>query len=423
MNIALIGSGGRESALAWAVSKSQKCNNLYILPGNGGTSKYGKNMSVDIHYPFRGLIEFCRTAEIDLVIVGPEQPLVEGAADALKKNQIPVFGPSQNAARLEGSKAFMKEFLYKYGIPTANFKVFSDAQAAMDYVRKENRPFVIKTDGLAAGKGAIVNKNVEDTIAAIRRVMVNKEFGAAGDMVIVEEILEGIEVSVFIVTDGKDFKYMASAQDHKRIFDNDEGSNTGGMGAYAPVPFVSDGLKNIIIENIVKPTLHGMQTEGSPYTGILYLGLMITKSGPSVIEYNIRLGDPEAQAVLPLIKTDFLDIVLAVLDNKLGELKFEYNEGYCTGVVMASQGYPGNYRRNLEITGSLKDEQGIYVFHAGTKIRLDGILITDGGRVLCVSALGKTLKESIDRAYAKTGRINFEGAHYRKDIGKKGLNL
>lgn len=422
MNIALIGNGGRESALAWAIRKSPRCSNLFILPGNGGTTKYGRNIPVSITPPFTDLLEFIEVAEIDLVIVGPEQPLVDGIVDVLQKKRIQVFGPSMKASRLEGSKAYMKEFLYKYAIPTAQYKVFSNPNDAMDYVIQKNRPFVVKTDGLAAGKGAIVNKTPDETLKSIHRVLVDKEFGDAGNKVIIEDLLEGQEVSVFIVTDGKNFRWLASAQDHKRIFDNDEGPNTGGMGAYAPAPFITEAMKNIITENIVRPTIIGMQKEGYPYTGVLYVGLMLTKSGPCVIEYNIRFGDPEAQVVLPLLKTDFLDIVLAANSNKLDELKLEYQPGYCTCVVLAAEGYPNSYTKGKEITGNLKDAASSFVFHAGTTIDSNK-LVTSGGRVLCVSALGLTLKQSIENAYSRVKEVSFEGMQYRKDIGKKGLHF
>lgn len=422
MNIAIIGNGGRESALAWAVKRSPHCKNLYILPGNGGTSRYGRNVPVSIKAPFTEILEFIQVASIDLVIVGPEQPLVEGLADVLKSKGVPVFGPSQKAARLEGSKAFMKDFMAKYMIPTASFKIFTNAEDAIRYVRSQNRPFVVKTDGLAAGKGAIVNTTVEETLQAINTIMIKREFGSAGDKVIVEDLLTGVEASVFIVTDGKDFVWLASAQDHKRIFDNDRGPNTGGMGAYAPAPFITDLQKKIIIDNIIKPTLSGLQKEGCPYTGILYIGLMMTPSGPSVIEYNARLGDPEAQVVLPLVKTDIVDIAQAVVRGDLKNLKVELDPGYCAGVVAASGGYPGNYEKGKAIEGDLRDESRSFVFHAGTKLNAEGSLVTDGGRVLCVSALGKTLPEALELAYAKIGKIRFEGMHYRKDIGKKGLD-
>lgn len=423
MNIAIIGGGGRESALAWAVKRSPKCANLYILPGNGGTKKYGRNVPAKVSYPFTELLEFVELAQIDLVIVGPEQPLVDGLTDILRQKKVPVFGPSQKAARLEGSKAYMKEFLARYNIPTARFKIFTDANEAINYVRSENRPFVVKTDGLAAGKGAIVNKTVEETLETIHRVLVKKEFGASGEKIIVEDLLSGTEVSVFIATDGTDFRWLASAQDHKRINDRDEGPNTGGMGAYAPAPFINDKLKEIITDNIIRPTVRGMHNDGCPYTGILYVGLMLTDSGPSVIEYNVRWGDPEAQVVLPLLKTDYIDIAQAVIQNKLRDLKLEYMGGYCTGVVLASGGYPGKYETGYDITGSLQDTDEIFVFHAGTCDEPQGTLTTDGGRVMCVSALGKTLRESIEKAYSRVGRISFKNMHYRKDIGRKGLEF
>ncbi len=423
MNVAIIGGGGRESALAWAVKRSPKCTNLYILPGNGGTGKYARNVPAKPIYPYAELLEFLHLAEIDVVIVGPEQPLVDGIVDVLSKNRIRSFGPNQKASRLEGSKVYMKEFLARYNIPTAQFKIFGDPYSAIDYVREQNRPFVVKTDGLAAGKGALVNKTADETLEAIKRIMIKKEFGAAGDRIVVEDVLQGTEVSVFIVSDGKDFKWLASAQDHKRAEDGDLGPNTGGMGAYAPAPFLSENMKSVITENIIRPTIRGLQKEGAPYTGILYLGLMITESGPAVIEYNVRLGDPEAEVVLPLVKTDFLDIVGACMNNYLASLKIEYFNGYCAGVVMASGGYPGKYETGIEIIGEMEDSENSWVFHAGTRRSTDGALLTDGGRVLCVTARGVTLKEAVDRAYARVNKIYFEGAHFRRDIGARGLEF
>ncbi len=421
MNVAVIGSGGRESALAWALSKSPRCDNLFVMPGNGGTSKYGRNVPVDIASPFTEIEEFIEIAKIDLVVVGPEKPLTDGIADILKKTKAAVFGPSAGAARLEGSKAYLKEFLARYSIPTAKFRIFEDPDKAIEFVNKTDKRYVVKTDGLASGKGAIVCSTPEETIAAVKRVMIDREFGSAGDRVVLEEFLEGEEVSVFIATDGHDFKWLAPAQDHKRIYDNDLGPNTGGMGAFAPVPFLDDTLKGIITDNIIRPTLAGMLRDECPYTGFLYLGLMLTANGPSVIEYNIRLGDPEAQVVLPLLKTDLLDIITASVHGSLRQLIVEQVPGYCAGVVLASQGYPGNYSKGYEITGDIGDEPGVYVFHAGTKKDPDGTLLTDGGRVICVSALGRDLREAVMRAYDKATRIDFQGVTYRKDIGRKGL--
>ncbi len=422
MNIAILGSGGRESALAWAISKSPRCKNLYILPGNGGTTKYGRNVPVDLKPPFKDLIEFVKLANIDLVIVGPEEPLVYGVVDVLEKEKVKVFGPSFKASRLEGSKAYLKDFLHRYSIPTAKFAIFHHPEDAFNFVEKAGKPFVVKTDGLAAGKGAIVCKTVEETLNAIKRIMVNKEFGSAGDKIVIEDILSGVEVSVFVVADGKNYKWLAVAQDHKRVFDNDEGPNTGGMGAFAPVPFLDEQTRKIIEENIIKPTIKGMEREGAPYKGILYFGLMLTNSGPAVIEYNIRFGDPEAEAVLPLLKTDFVEIALATLNGKLNELKIDFYPGYCNCVVLASGGYPGNYKKGYEITGDLEDRKDSIVFHAGT-IYDEGKFYTSGGRVLCVSALGQTLKEAIKKSYERVEKIYFKDMHYRKDIGQKGLKL
>ena len=422
MNVLIIGSGGRESAIAWAVRKSPLADKLYIAPGNGGTLKYGENVHLSLVPPFDEVVDFVEDANVDLVIVGPEQPLVDGITDILERKGIRVFGPSKGAALLEGSKAYMKEFLAKYRIPTAKFKVFTDAEEAMKYVETENRAFVVKTDGLAAGKGAIVNKTIRETQNAIFRIMTKKEFGDAGNTIVVEDILEGTEVSVFIVTDGKDYRYLSSAQDHKRIFDNDEGPNTGGMGAYAPTPFIDENLHRIIGENIIAPTIKGLQSEGTPYRGILYIGLMLTKNGPTVLEYNARLGDPEAQVILPLLKTDFLKLCESVVDNMLYDLIVETYDGFCAGVVMAAGGYPDTYEKGKPITGDLTDSNDCFVFHAGSKRNEKGETVTSGGRVLCVSALGKTLSDAIDNAYDKVDKIRFDGMQFRKDIGQKGID-
>ena len=422
MNIMIIGSGGRESALAWTVSRSRHTDNLYIIPGNGGTLKYGDNIHVKVEPPFTDVINFAEDADIDLTIVGPEAPLVNGIVDEFQGRGLRIFGPSSNAAQLEGSKAYMKNFMEKYHIPTADYQIFSNPHDAFDYVNRENKAFVVKTDGLAAGKGAIINQTIHDTINAINRLMIDHEFGRAGNTIVVEELMEGPEISVFIVSDGKNFKWLGSAQDHKRVFDNDEGPNTGGMGAYAPAPFVDSSLKERIINEAVIPTLDGMRAEGRPYTGILYFGFMLTKHGPKILEYNVRFGDPEAQVILPLLKSDFVELSEAVLHGNLSNTEVVLNTGFCAGVVMASEGYPGTYPKGRAISGQLNDENRCFVFHAGTGHDRDGSLITTGGRVLCVSALGESLQDAIDRAYDKVGRIHFEGAHYRKDIGQKGIS-
>jgi phosphoribosylamine--glycine ligase len=422
MNVLIIGSGGRENALAWAVKRSPKVMKIYIAPGNGGTARMGENVSLPVKPPFGELVQFAKEKKIDLTIVGPEQPLVDGIVDVFRRYQLPVFGPSKSAARLEGSKAFMKEFLKRNNIPTARFRVFDDADEAYRYVQQENRPFVVKTDGLAAGKGVTVAKTVEETLTAIRRVMVQKEFGNAGDRIVVEDLLSGTEVSVFVVTDGTDWRYIASAQDHKRVFDNDEGPNTGGMGAFAPAPFVDDKTKKVIQTNIIQPTIDGMRREGNPYTGILYFGLMLTSSGPSVIEYNVRWGDPEAEVVLPLLKTDLTDVAFAVLENRLGSLSFDLYGGYCCGVVLASGGYPASFRKGYIVNAPDPCRDDVMFFHAGTKVAGQNTVVTDGGRVLCVSALGDTLQDAVDLAYEYAEKVKFENMHYRKDIGQKGLD-
>ncbi len=421
MNVLIIGNGGRESAFAWSVSQSPRVDNLYIVPGNGGTLQYADSIFINVEAPFRDLIEFVQDANIDMTIVGPEAPLVDGIVDAFEAAGLRIMGPSQASARLEGSKAFMKDFAAKYKIPTADYKVFTDAQQAFDYVNKENKAFVVKTDGLAAGKGAIVNLTVSDTLNSINRIMIDREFGDAGNRIVIEELMHGPEVSVFVVTDGNNFVWLASAQDHKRIGDNDTGPNTGGMGAYAPAPFMDDTLKQTIIKESIIPTLAGLRKEGHPYKGILYFGYMLTKTGPRLLEYNVRFGDPEAEVVLPLLKTDILDIADAVVDGRLKDITVELYPGYCSGVVMAAPGYPGSYTKGHIITGDIKDTEDTFVFHAGTNYDNNGNLVTTGGRVLCVSARAATLQESIDKAYDKVDKIKFDGCQYRHDIGAKGL--
>jgi len=423
MRVLLLGSGGREAALAWSITRSSRLSKLYICPGNGGTHQFGTNVDIPLKPPFDLLLKFIQQENIEMVIVGPEDPLVAGVVDELRKHKIKVFGPTRAAARLEGSKVFMKEFLARHGIPTAYFQVFSRPDEAYRYVETQNRAFVVKTDGLAAGKGVVVARTKEETIAAIRRMMVEKEFGDAGNRVILEDRLDGVEVSVFVVSDGKHYKWLASAQDHKRLLDNDEGPNTGGMGAYAPVPFLDKKMEQIITTNIIEPTLQGLRKEGYPYTGILYFGLMLTQYGPAVLEYNVRFGDPEAQVVLPLMKTSILDLAWAVCEEKLDSFDVEFYPGYCVTVVLASGGYPGAYQKGLPITGDLSQEVDCLVFHAGTKLTGPGQWVTSGGRVLCVTAVSSTLSRAIQRAYEKVAKIHFEGMQYRKDIGKKGLMM
>jgi len=423
MKVLLLGGGGRESALAWSIARSSRLSKLYICPGNGGTHQFGTNIELSLEPPFTALLKFIEQEKIDMVIVGPEAPLVAGVVDELRKHRIKAFGPTKAAARLEGSKVFMKEFLARHSIPTAYFQVFQRADDAYRYVEKQNRPFVVKTNGLAAGKGVVVAKTKEETIDAIRRMMVDKEFGDAGNRIILEDRLDGVEVSVFVVSDGRHFQWLASAQDHKRLLDNDEGPNTGGMGAYAPVPFLDERLENLITQNIIQPTIDGLKKEGCPYTGILYFGLMLTEWGPAVLEYNVRFGDPEAQVVLPLMKTSVLDLAWAVTEEKLDSFRAEFYPGYCVTVVLASEGYPNAYKKGVPIQGDLSQEVDCLVFHAGTKLVGPGQWVTNGGRVLCVTAIASTLSKAIARAYEKVGKLHFAGMQYRKDIGKKGLSL
>jgi phosphoribosylamine--glycine ligase len=425
MKVLIIGSGAREHAMAWAVLRSDKVSRLFVAPGNGGTAMMDARVS---NIPVSAsaidqLLDFALSEGIDLTIVGPEQPLELGVVDCFLKAGLRVVGPSKDAARLESSKVFAKEFMQRHGIPTAGYRVFRDHGSAKGFIEEcTSFPQVIKASGLCAGKGVVVAASKEEALQAIHEFFESRIFGDAADLVVIEEFLSGQEASVFILTDGKEYRLFLSAQDHKRIGEGDTGKNTGGMGAYAPAPLVTPEVMERVKERIIRPTLDGMAAEGYPYTGFLYIGLMIDKGEPSVVEYNARLGDPETQVVLPLLKSDFVDALQASLDGRLQSVPFEMHAGAGATVVMASAGYPDAYEAGREITidSAVQDMEGVLVFHAGTK--LDGSqLLTSGGRVLSVTACGDTLKEAIERAYRGVEKIGFEGAVYRRDIGAKAL--
>jgi len=424
MRILVVGSGGREHALVAALSDSPRTSALFAAPGNPGTAEHATNVDVDSD-DFDGLAALVRRESIDLTVVGPEQPLVDGLVDRFQDEGLRILGPTAAAARLEGSKAFADQFMERHGIPTASFRVFAadEYDATRDYLDEVGAPIVVKADGLAAGKGAFVCSTLEEAHDALDQIVRDRAFGDAGDQVVVEEKMDGEEVSIFALTDGTHYVLLTPSQDHKPIGEGGTGPNTGGMGAFAPAPIVDGPLLNRICREIVEPTLEGMQEEGTPYRGVLYCGLMITDEGPKVVEYNCRLGDPEAQVVLPLVESDAVDVFESVVDGSLdtGGLRASSRAAAC--VVLASGGYPIDYETGFEITGIDEAEAlpDVSVVQAGTRRRDDGSLVTDGGRVLGVTALGTDLEQALDRAYQGVDAIHFDGKTLRTDIGKKGL--
>ncbi|MCH5296767.1 MAG: phosphoribosylamine--glycine ligase [Ruminococcus sp.] len=419
MKILMIGSGGREHALIKKLQTSPKCDKLFCAPGNGGISRDAEVVNIGV-MDKENMVKFARDNDIDLVFVAPDDPLADGMVDAMQQAGIRAFGPNANAAIIEASKVFSKNLMKKYNIPTAKYEVFDNAEKAVEYVKSENvAPVVVKADGLALGKGVIIAQTVDEAVTAIKEIMEDKKFGDSGNNIVIEEFLTGPEVSVLAFTDGKTVKPMVSSKDHKRAYDNDEGLNTGGMGTVSPNPYYTDEIANECMETIFKPTIAAMNAEGRPFKGCLYFGLMITPNGPKVIEYNARFGDPEAQVVLPRLKTDLVDICEAVIDEKLDELDIEWYDGAAACVVMASGGYPLSYKKGIEMFG-LDENGGVdgaIVYHAGTKYE-NGKFFTNGGRVLGVTAKADTLDEALNKAYAAVDKINFEGAHFRHDIGK-----
>ncbi len=415
MKVLLIGSGGREHALAWKLAQSPRLTHLYIVPGNAGSAAHGENAALDTQ-DHALLRHFCREKGVDLVIVGPEAPLAAGLADELQQGGIRVFGPTKAAAQIEASKSFAKQFMARRGIPTASFRVFSDFDSARQYLRAVDYPIVLKASGLAAGKGVIIPEDTAQAEEALRQIMVERQFGAAGEEVVIEERLTGPEVTLLAFSDGKTVKPMIPSQDHKRLLDGDQGPNTGGMGAYAPVPICPPALVEELTRSILQPTVDGLRAEGRPFVGVLYGGFILTADGPRVLEFNCRFGDPEAQVVLPLLESDLLEIALACTEGHLDATDIHWKEGAAACVVLASGGYPGAYRSGYPIAGLEKDCPNTFVFHAGTK-RSEGQVVTAGGRVLCVSGWGANINEALDAAYARVQAIHFEGMHYRKDIG------
>ncbi|MCU0640534.1 MAG: phosphoribosylamine--glycine ligase [Candidatus Margulisbacteria bacterium] len=421
MKVLVIGSGGREHALGWKIAQSPKVTKLYCAPGNAGTAELAENVALKAD-DLKGLLQFALTKKIDLTVVGPEVPLCAGIVDLFEQNGLRIFGPRAAAARIEGSKVFSKEFMIKHGIPTAQAGIFADLTKAKAYIEAVGAPIVVKADGLAAGKGVVVCQTKAEALAAVDQIMGAKEFGAAGDKVVIEECLVGEEASIIAFTDGRSVIPLASSQDHKRVFDGDQGPNTGGMGAYSPAPVVTERLMEQINLDVLKPFVNGMRQEGIDYKGVIYAGIMVTKKGPLVLEFNARLGDPETQPIMMRLKSDIVPILQAIIDEKLDDRLIEWDERAAVCVVLAAGGYPGNYAKGDEIKGLERTDQleGVMVFHAGTKDEGRKI-VTNGGRVLGVTALGGSIKYAIDKAYQAVELIKFKGMHYRRDIGKKAL--
>ncbi|MBO6112126.1 MAG: phosphoribosylamine--glycine ligase [Lachnospiraceae bacterium] len=418
MRVLIVGSGGREHAIAESVSRSPKVEKVYCVPGNAGIAQIAECVDIKV-MEFDKIVFHAKEKKVDLVIVGPDDPLVGGLTDALEEAGFKVFGPRRNAAILEGSKAFSKELMKKYNIPTAAYETFDNAADALKYLDTAKMPIVLKADGLALGKGVLICNTLNEARNGIKEIMLDKKFGTAGNKVVIEEFLTGREVSVLTFCDGKTIKVMSSAQDHKRALDGDQGLNTGGMGTFSPSPFYTKKIDEYCRKYIYKPTVAAMASEGRPFKGVIFFGLMLTEDGPKVLEYNARFGDPEAQVVLPRMKNDIIDVMEACVDGTLSKIKLEFEDNAAVCVVLASEGYPLKYERGFVINGldEFNDKDGYYVFHAGTKKTPKGI-VTNGGRVLGVTAKGKDLKEARANAYKAAEWIKFDNKYCRSDIGK-----
>jgi phosphoribosylamine--glycine ligase len=418
LKVLVVGNGAREHTLVWKLTQSPKVTETYAVPGNAGTARIATNLDIrptDIE----SLAKIVQEKHIGLVVVGPEAPLAGGIVDHFQKLDVPIFGPTQAAAQIEGSKAFSKALMQKYGIPCAVSQTFDNLAEAREHIRRRGAPLVIKADGLAAGKGVIMAETVDQALEAVSSMMETKAFGPAGDTVIIEEKLSGKEMSYFAFSDGKTIMPMVPACDYKRVNDNDQGLNTGGMGSYSPPYFFTPDLGRKVIQTIMEPTIKAMEKENRPYRSVLYAGLMVKRNQPKVLEFNARFGDPECQVTLPRLKSDLVDILFGVINGNLGSVKAEWSSEACVGVVMASAGYPGSYKTGQPITGLDQVDKDIIVFHAGTKTGdKPGQVLTNGGRVLTVVAFGKTTNEAREKIYANLTRIHFEGCHYRKDIAK-----
>ena len=421
LKVMVIGGGGREHALAWKITQSPKITGLYVAPGNAGTATIAHNLNIRPN-DIEALVKAAKDIGIDLTVVGPEAPLASGIVDYFERLGLPIFGPTKAATQIESSKVFAKKLMQQYGIPCPHGVTFSNYPEARKYLESQSAPVVVKADGLAAGKGVTVASSREEALKALSDIMEGKIFGSAGDNVLIEECLTGREVSLLAFTDGKAVIPMIPACDYKRVFDNDQGPNTGGMGSYSPPGFFGTELTQQVMETIMQPAIRAMADQGMPYKGVLYAGLMIADDGPKVLEFNARFGDPETQAILPRLQTDLVDILLAIVDNKLSELTVEWSNDACVGVAMASAGYPGNYKTGFPITGLDKLDEKILVFHAGTKLGENAKVYTDGGRVLTITASGKTMTEARAKVYQNLPRIHFDGCHYRRDIAAREVN-
>ncbi len=418
MKVLIVGSGGREHAIAWSVAKSPRVDKIYCAPGNAGIEEYAECIDIKA-MEFDKLVAFAKKNKIDLTIVGMDDPLVGGIVDAFEQAHLRVFGPCKKAAILEGSKAFSKDLMKKYNIPTANYESFDDPEQALTYLEQADYPLVLKADGLALGKGVLICNTLEEAKEGVKAIMLDKQFGAAGNCIVIEEFMIGREVSVLSFVDGNIVKTMTSAQDHKRAKDGDEGLNTGGMGTFSPSPFYTKDIEEYCERHIYQPTVDAMRQEGRPFKGIIFFGLMLTKDGPRLLEYNARFGDPEAQVVLPRMKNDLVDVVEACIDGTLDRIDLQFEENAAVCVVLASEGYPEKYEKGIPISGfeNFKGKEGYYCFHAGTKFS-QGSIVTNGGRVLGITAKGADLKDAREHAYQATSWIEFANKYMRNDIGK-----
>ncbi|MEW5706027.1 MAG: phosphoribosylamine--glycine ligase [Actinomycetota bacterium] len=421
MKVLVIGSGGREHALVWKIAQSPMVDEIFCIPGNGGIAGIAECVEIN-QSDHNAIARFAKRNSIDLTVVGPEAPLVGGIADVFAERGLRIFGPSAKAAKIEGSKSFAKQIMKKYGVPTGQAELFTNYEDAIAYLKAAKAPYVIKADGLAAGKGVIIANNLDQAKDAVKACLVDKQFGEAGKRVIIEEYLEGQELSILAFSDGKTVLPMVPAQDYKRVYDNDEGLNTGGMGSYSPVPIVTSKLYDEVVDKVLNPTIKGLAAEGVQYRGVIYAGLMITEEGPKVLEFNARFGDPETQAILPRLKSDIMEPMLAVADGDLCCIELKWTDDVCVTVVLASGGYPGSYETDYEIFGLSEAGaiRGVNIFHAGTKLN-NGKIVTSGGRVLNVSALGKNFAQAREKAYKAVSKIQFENMHFRKDIALRAI--